>query len=345
MSGDFFVGILLGVLAGLVNGVFLLPMRYARKWAWENTWMFFTVFSTGVLPWLAAFIAVPHLMSIFRDSPFHYFVPGLVAGSIWGIAQVMYGLGIGILGVAIGSAAISSTATIAGVLGPIIVYAPAKLISADSLVLLVALALIVSGIYHYAKAGASKEKEVAGEDVPKQIVRGTFSSGLTICLTTGILGTAFIYGGKSSAGLISTATAAGASPVFAFYPAYLVTFNAGMVPGVLYSVYKLAKNKTAGNFLTSGSFFWNIGVAASMAILWYSGILMYGMSSEKMGRLGPSIAFVLFGGGTLLFSNLFGWLVGEWKGASRSTIRGFVIGMVFLVLAIFVTAFGMTPPA
>jgi L-rhamnose-H+ transport protein len=345
MSSVFALGILWGILAGLVNGIFLLPMRYTQKWAWENVWLFFTILSTGILPIVAAVVAVPHFIVVFRESPFSYFVPGIIAGGIWGIAQVMYGLGLGIVGIAIGSAVVACTSTIAGTLGPILAYAPSKLFSSASLVLLVAITLIVAGIYLYSKAGARKEKETAGKDLRKQVVSGSLRAGLTICLSTGALGTAFIYGGKSSAGLVEAAKTAGASSSYAFYIAYMVTFNAGMIPGLVYSVYKLTKNKTTQNFLSGEVFLWNFFLALLMALLWYGGILMYGMSSEKMGRLGPSIAFALFASGTVLFANLFGWLAGEWKGASRETIGGFVKGMALIVLAILIIAFGVSSAA
>jgi len=29
--------------AGVFNGSFALPMKYARNWKWENTWMVFSV--------------------------------------------------------------------------------------------------------------------------------------------------------------------------------------------------------------------------------------------------------------------------------------------------------------
>jgi hypothetical protein len=73
-------------------------------------------------------------------------------------------------------------------------------------------------------------------------------------LICGVLGTAFVYGGKSSTGLLEAAKATGAPPLLAFYVAYVVTFNAGAVPGVLYSLYKLRKNRTGSNFFTSGAF-------------------------------------------------------------------------------------------
>jgi len=245
------------------------------------------------------------------------------------------------VGIAIGSAAISCTSVISGILGPMIVYAPNKLVSSASLVLLVATILIIVGVYLYGKAGARKERETAGTDV-KQLVGGSFRVGLTMCLICGVLGTAFVYGGKSSTALLGAARSTGAPPVLAFYVAYVVTFNAGAVPGVLYSLYKLRKNHTGSNFLTNSAFAWNLGMATAMALLWYSGLLLYGMASEELGRIGASVAFALFASGTILFANLFGWLAGEWKGASRETIKGFVKGMVFIVCAILITAFGIS---
>lgn len=341
METNFLEGVGLGLVAGLVNGVFLLPMRYTKKWEWENSWLVFTVLSTGVLPWVAALIAVPNLMSVFKGSPASVFIPGLVGGAIWGVAQVMYGLGLGMVGVAIGSAVVACTSTISGTMGPMLVYAPEKLLTPSSLLLLLAITLILSGIYLYGKAGIRKEKETQGKDVPRQVVSGSFRTGLATCLFTGVLGTAFIYGGEVKP-LMDATIAAGARGVFAKYPGFIVTFNMGTIPGIIYSVYKLNKNRSWGAFTHSGAFLWNFALGASMAILWYGGILMFGMSGKKIGSgMGPSIAFALFASGTVLFANLFGWLAGEWKGASLSTVRGFVIGMALVVAAILVIAFGV----
>jgi L-rhamnose-H+ transport protein len=251
----------------------------------------------------------------------------------------MYGLGCGMVGIAIGSAIIGCTSIMAGTLGPLLVYAPAKLFSSASLILFAATVLIVAGIYMYGKAGAIKEREAGGSQT--QVVKGAFRTGLVICLVCGVLGTAFVYGGKSSAALLASAKALGAPPLLAFYAAFVVTFNVGAIPGILFAIYKLRKNRTTGNFSERDVFWWNIGIAASMGLLWYSALLLYGMASEEMGNLGPSLAFALFSSGTVLFANLFGWLAGEWKGASRATIRGFLLGMTCIVGAIFLIAFGI----
>ena len=341
MHREFALGILMGVLAGFVNGIFLLPMRYTRKWAWENIWLVFTILSTFVFPWIAAIFAVPHVGAILKSTSLSYLLVGLIAGTVWGIAQVLYGLGCAMVGIAIGSAIIACTAIIAGTIGPIIAYAPEELVSFSSIKLLIAVLLIVLGIYLYGQAGARKERETADGVAPRQIVKGSLRAGLIICLISGVLGTAFIYGGKSSTAILAAARAAGASSLVAFYAAYVVTFKAGTIPGAIYSIYKLRQNNTASNYTTSGSTLLNLALTISMALLWYAGILLYGMSSEEMGKLGPSIAFALFASGTVLFANLFGWLAGEWKGASRQTIHSFVKGMVLIVLAVLIIAFGV----
>src|SRR5579862_5714768 len=107
--GSFAGGLIMGLLAGLLNGIFLLPMRYTKKWAWENTWLFFTILSCVLFPWIAAWSAIPHLSSVLRSVPFTAFVPGVLAGLVWGVGQVMYGLGCGMVGIAVGSATIIST--------------------------------------------------------------------------------------------------------------------------------------------------------------------------------------------------------------------------------------------
>jgi L-rhamnose-H+ transport protein len=261
--GTFAAGILMGLLAGLLNGIFLLPMRYTKKWAWENVWIFFTILSCGLFPWIAARIAVPHLMDVFRSVPLSAFVPGLLAGLVWGVGQVLYGLGCGMVGIAIGSAVIGCTAITAGTLGPLIVYTPSKIFSSASLILLVATGLIVVGIYMYGKAGQAREREMAGTG-EKQIVAGTFRLGLTICLICGVVGTIFVYGGRSSTGLLIAAKGAGASSLLTFCVPFVVTFNAGAVAGTVFSLYKLRKNRTGSYFLTSGAFLWNLGMAAAM---------------------------------------------------------------------------------
>jgi L-rhamnose-H+ transport protein len=68
---------------------------------------------------------------------------------------------------------------------------------------------------------------------------------------------------------------------------------------------------------------------------------MYGMATAGLGRLGPSLGYGLYVGGTVLFSNLVGWIAGEWRGASPAVIRGYVKGLGIIVAGIVVIAIGV----
>ena len=124
-------------MAGFFNGAFALPLRYARSWEWENTWLVFSCFSLILLPWVAAFIFVPAALDrFFMRSPSHLFLARLIAGVFWGLSFVLYGLGLDMVGIAVGNAVVASMSTIAGTLGPLIVYAPDKLLTSTGLVLI-----------------------------------------------------------------------------------------------------------------------------------------------------------------------------------------------------------------
>jgi L-rhamnose-H+ transport protein len=90
--------------------------------------------------------------------------------------------------------------------------------------------------------------------------------------------------------------------------------------------------------LDSGHFLPNAALCTLAAILWYGGVLLYGMATTQLGQLGPSVGFGLYIGMTVLFGNFNGWLIGEWKGASRGVIRGFLIGMGLILGGIVVIA-------
>ena len=47
-------GIALTLLAGLMSGNCMLPLKFNRSWKWENTWLVFSVVSLIILPWALA---------------------------------------------------------------------------------------------------------------------------------------------------------------------------------------------------------------------------------------------------------------------------------------------------
>ena len=59
-------GIATLIIGGVTNASFTMPMKYARKWVWENTWPAWTVFALVVLPLAAAFVTIPKRSMVYR---------------------------------------------------------------------------------------------------------------------------------------------------------------------------------------------------------------------------------------------------------------------------------------
>jgi len=58
---------LLLIPAAAMNGSFTLPMKFTRKWAWENTWLAWTIFALCIFPPALAWLTVPSLGQVYSD--------------------------------------------------------------------------------------------------------------------------------------------------------------------------------------------------------------------------------------------------------------------------------------
>ena len=83
---------------------------------------------------------------------------------------------------------------------------------------------------------------------------------------------------------------------------------------------------------------WLMGVL--MGGIWFVATIPYGMGAYYLGRLGTSVGWAVYMAFTLLVANIFGFMTGEWKGASTRSRRTLFAGLSVLVAAIVVLAIG-----
>jgi hypothetical protein len=81
------LGLPLTLVAGLCSGSSMLPMKFAKRWPWENTWLIFTVVSLAILPWALAFTLLHDVFAVYAALPASVFIAPLQFGFGWGIAQ------------------------------------------------------------------------------------------------------------------------------------------------------------------------------------------------------------------------------------------------------------------
>jgi len=119
---------------------------------------------------------------------------------------------------------------------------------------------------------------------------------------------------------------------------WLPCLYAGFLPGAIYCYILMRKNGNTSRLSTPGTwYYWLIG--ALMGFLWFGSIILYSISTIKLGDLGTSIGWPLFLASIVVASTIFGAVTGEWSRTGTRPIRTMIIGVSFLVLAIGILSY------
>ena len=327
----------LGVLAGgVLNGSFVAPIKKAKSWAWENSWLVYSFAGLIVIPWLAAFLAIPDLWAVYGSVSAKVIGQVLLFGFGWGLGSVLFGLGVDRMGLAVGYGIILGHIAPIGTFYPLIVLHPEELLTRRGYALMAGTLIVIIGIFFCARAGKRREEAAGLEATPKS----GFWPALLICVLAGIfspmLNFSFVFGEE----LRQRAIELGARPDMASNAIWPLCLTAGFILNAGYPMYLLWKNKTWGRYRrTTPSpthWFWT----SLMGLLCFGSFLVYGAGAEALGELGGIAGWPLFMSMALITSNTLGALSGEWKGAPRRAHVDSIIGISFLIVAIVVISLG-----
>jgi len=339
MAGDFWLGMAIIFVSGALNGTFALPMKYSRRWKWENTWLVFALVALIILPWLLAAGLVPRLGDVYQQVPNRALFDPIAFGFVWGIAQCTFGLGIEAVGMALAFTVVSGLACLSGSLVPLLVLDASEFFRARGILLLISIPILLAGLVFYGKAGRRREHEQAAAPSAKSWAAYSFATGLAICIFTGIVGSAWNLGFAFSGTILSKSQEFGAGSLASTFAVWALILTAGFVPNLLYCASLLSRNQTWPLFVGHGSFR-EAMLGAAMGLLWLSGIVGYGIGATFVGRYGTSIGFTLFIAAQILWSNMLGVLTGEWKATSSRTRQMLAAAVAVTLVSVIVLNLG-----
>ena len=259
-------------------------------------------------------------------------------GILWGVGGLTFGLSMRYLGVALGqSISLGTCAGLGTILGPVLlnIFFP-ELNALESLTFAVILGVVVTlvGIAVIGVAGAMKSSSLSEEEKKQAVKDFNFPKGLTIALLAGFMSGCFNVGlefGKDiNFGELT-------EPMFRTLPATLLVTLGGFITNAVYCFYQNSKNHTWSDYGKSGVIVNNLLFCALAGLLWYS--QFFGLSLGK-GFLTSSpvlttLAFCILMALNVVFSNVWGIILKEWKGCSRSTIMVLVLGLAILIISSF----------
>jgi len=333
-------GVSLVLLGGLLNGSFYAPTKRMPLWRWENIWLIYSLFGTLLIPWGFAWAALPHLASVYHQTPWSVLIMIAIFGFGWGVGSVFFGLGVARVGLALGYGIILGIIAIVGALIPILVKDPSQLWTPQGHALLAGLVLVILGTIFCALAGHQRDKDKQAASA--HVARSGFVLGFIICILAGVFSPMLNFGFVFGKDLQTRTLEAGAAFSMASYSIWAVALTAGFCANAAYCVYLLVKNRSTGVFRNSGApaTYWLLG--ALMGFLWFGGIAAYGMGATELGSLGGAVGWPLFVATNIITGNVWGVLTGEWAGAGRRAYTYAYAGIAVLVVAIFVIAHGGT---
>jgi L-rhamnose-H+ transport protein len=334
-------GLLIIAIGAFCQSSCYVPINKIKQWSWESYWLVQGVFAWLLLPFLGALLAVPEghsLCELFTASQSFNIWMTILFGVLWGVGGLTFGLSMRYLGVALGqSLALGTCAGLGTILGPVLLnmfFPEMNALASLTTAVLIGVAVTLVGIGIIGIAGSMKASNMSEEEGQEAVKDFNFPKGLAIALLAGFMSGCFNVGlefGKDiNFGYLT-------DPMFRTLPATMLVTLGGFVTNAVYCLYQNQKNHTWGDYRKSSVWANNLLFCLLAGALWYS--QFFGLSLGK-GFLADSptlttLSFCILMALNVVFSNVWGIILKEWKGCSRGTITVLIIGIIVLVISCF----------
>ena len=334
------IGLLIIAVGSMGQSSSYVPINKIKEWSWENFWLVQGVFAWLLFPLLGALISNSpiELIGIYTIHPAAT-LKAIGYGVLWGVGGLTFGLSMRYLGIALGQSVALGTCAAFGTVIPA-VLAGTDLFSAKGLILLLAVAVTLVGIALVGYAGSLRSKNMSEEERRKAIKDFALKKGLLIALFAGVMSACFSLGLSAGIPVKEAALAAGAKDLFAQNPVTLLVTVGGFITNLVYCLYMNRKNKTSGEIGRSSKAVLtnNILFCALAGLLWYSQFFGLGMGQSFFE---PDSVMMAFSWSILMslnvvFSNVWGVILKEWKGAGKKAVTYLALGMVVLIFSLVI---------
>lgn len=335
------IGLIIIAIGSFGQSSSYVPIKKIKDWSWENFWLMQGIFAWLVFPFLGALLAIPEGQNLFDVWGSGGAFKAIVFGVLWGVGGLTFGLSMRFLGVALGQSISLGTCAAFGTLFPAII-AGKNLFHGEGLLLLIGVSITLAGIAVIGYAGSLRSKSMSEEERKAAVKDFALSKGLLVALLAGVMSACFALGLEAGTSIKEATLAGGVKPIFAGLPVIFLVTLGGFFTNAVFCIQQNIKNKTGKEYLSvpKNVFFQNIMFCALAGVLWYS--QFFGLEMGK-SFLTDSPVLLAFSWSILMslnvvFSNVWGIILKEWKGVGTKTIAVLVIGLIILISSIIVVA-------
>ena len=333
------IGLIIIAIGSMGQSSSYVPIKKVKNWSWESFWLVQGLFAWLLFPFLGALLAVPQGYSIFDllGAGDGAAFKAAFYGILWGVGGLTFGLSMRYLGVALGQSIALGTCSAFGTLIPALMVGT-DLFQGEGLVLLIGVSVAIAGIAVIGYAGSLRAKNMTQEQKLAAVKDFALGKGLFVALLAGVMSAGFSLGLEAAEPIRIAAVAMGAEALYAGLPAILVITMGGFLTNAVYCLYQNYKNKTGGEYfgVPSKTLVNNLLFSALAGVLWYSQFfgLALGKSFLTEGSVMMAFSWSILMSLNVTFSNVWGILLKEWKGAGQKTIVVLVFGMLILIFSL-----------
>ncbi len=353
------LGVFFHWLGGLASASFYVPFRKVKGWSWETYWLAGGVFSWIVAPLVIAGFMTSDLFGVLRETPRSTIFWCYFFGVLWGFGGLTFGLTLRYLGMSLGMAVALGYCAAFGTLGPPIFrgeFASMVLGTRSGIIILIGVAICVSGIAIAGLAGMSKEKEMPVEQQKAVIQEFNLKKGIVVATFCGIMSACFSYGLAAGEPIKALTLKHGTSTLWQGLPVLVIVLLGGFTTNVVWCVILNVRNRTQAEYFESRAgkdrsdripLLTNYIFCAVAGTIWYFQFFFYTMGETQMGVYKFS-SWTLHMASIMIFGSLWGLGLKEWKGAGTRTMTLLTLSLAVLVTSTVVVGYGNyvgLPPA
>ncbi|SNR31206.1 L-rhamnose-proton symport protein (RhaT) [Lutibacter agarilyticus] len=337
------IGIFWVLLAAIMLGFYAFPSKFVKNYELENLWGVFWLLAMFIVPISSTILLVDDLGATYKQVPNSIFTSIFLLSILWGIGNLLWGISISKIGMALGFSLLIGVSTLAGSILPFFMGGADKLATTEGMVILGGIFIIMLGIIANGKAGLLREKNenIATKKVESN--KNTMRNGIILCVIGGICAAGFnlSYHVADNIGHIGQISQAqfGNSPWIARLAVMLPSFIGSGIAIMIYFSIQLTKNKSWKNFNHKSSSK-NILYLLIMAVVYCASLIIYGLGAYELGPLGTSVGFAIFQTGCIMVANLLGLFSGEWKNAGSKSKKWLYSGLTIMSIGIITIAVG-----
>lgn len=326
------LGLIIIAIGAFCQSSCYVPINKIKNWSWESYWIIQGVFAWLLLPLLGAMLAIPagHSMIELFSQDMHATLMTMFYGVLWGIGGLTFGLSMRYLGVALGqSIALGTCAGLGTILAPLFTGHASDLTTS----VIIGVVVTLVGIAIIGIAGSMKAASLSEEEKREAVKDFNFTKGIIVALLAGFMSACFNIGLAQGSDLHFE----GVNPMFISLPSTFLVTMGGFITNAIYCFYQNQKNHTWNDYGKSNVLINNVLFCLLAGGLWYS--QFFGLSLGKGFLTGSpallTFAFCILMALNVVFSNVWGIILKEWKGCSSKTIVVLITGILILVVSCF----------